>query len=155
MTSRKQSNNNQIAIITLVVAGVASILVSAFISSSFLAILGTALVFWGVVLLFITPAKNVPITLLNASAVSNSDNLERVLSEFGLTAKGVYLPPENLKNAESSLIFVPKEDNVHLPMPDEISEKLTSQIKNGIYLTPQVSPSVHFSRKKSLHPSLK
>lgn len=120
----------------MLIAGVASILVAAFIPSSFLAILGTALIFWGVVLLFITPGKHVPMALLNASSASNSDNLERVLSEFGLTAKGVYLPPENLKNAESSLIFVPKEDNVHLPSPDEITEKITSKDKNGIYLSP-------------------
>jgi hypothetical protein len=45
---------------------------------------------------------------LGASANGSADNIERILSEFDLSEKGIYLPPKNLKKIESSLIFIPK-----------------------------------------------
>jgi hypothetical protein len=73
-----------------------------------MAILGTAIVFWGAILFYILPVKHVPLAFIAASASSNVNNIERILFEFDLSEKGVYLPPKNLKNIESSLIFIPK-----------------------------------------------
>jgi hypothetical protein len=116
--------------------GVSLVIVSAFYISSFLAILGTAISFWALVLLYITPAKHVPLTLLNASANVDSSNIERLLAELDLTEKGVYLPPKNLKNIESSLIFIPQKAKTPLPTPEETTEKLYSEQKTGVFITP-------------------
>lgn len=140
---QKRTLFSQIAIFGLLAVGVTSIVVSAFYASSFLAIFGLAMVFWGVILLYITPVKHVPLALLNASANANDNNIERILSEFNLTEKGIYLPPRNLKNIEFNLIFVPQTSKTPLPTSEEATETLFSNKKNGVILTP---PGLALSR---------
>jgi hypothetical protein len=121
----------------LLAIGITCIAISAFNASSFLAILGTSMIFWGAILLYITPSKQVPLTFLNASALSNTSNIERILSEHNVAEKGVYLPPKNLTDIESSLIFVPEKPNQPLPKrEDTTDQKLTSKNQKGIFLTP-------------------
>ena len=56
--------------------------------------------------------------------------------EFNLAEKGVYLPPQNLQNFESSLVFVPKKPGAALPTSDEIGDKLFNEKKTGLFFTP-------------------
>lgn len=72
--------------------------VSAFYASYFIAIFEVSLIFWGAILLYITPDKHVPLSLLNASAKANASNIERILTELNLSEKGVYLPPKPQKH---------------------------------------------------------
>lgn len=123
--------------------GVALIVISAFYTSSFLAILGACFTFWGVLLLYVTPTKHVPLTLLNATADANGSNIERILLDFESTEKGIYLPPQSLKNGESSLIYVPKTPKIGLPTTEEITEKIYTENRKGIFLTP---PGLSLSR---------
>jgi hypothetical protein len=105
--------------------------------SSFLAILGVAITFWGAILLYIAPTKQVPLTLLNATATANTINIERILSEHNTTQKAVYLPPNRLVNIESSLLFIPEKPNQPLPKrEDTTDQKLTAKNQKGIFLTP-------------------
>ncbi len=87
-------------------------------------------------LLFFTPTKHVFISLLKASASASGSNIERSLIEFDLGEKGVYLPPQNLRNFESSLVFVPKTFGMALPTSDETTDKLFSEKKTGLFFTP-------------------
>ena len=96
---------------------------SAFYASSFLAILGVALIFWGAILLYITPAKHVPLTLLNAATISALGNIERTLSEADLSERGRYLPPSFLRDFESSVVFIPEWPEQPLPTPEEVAEE--------------------------------
>jgi hypothetical protein len=116
--------------------GIALIIASAYCASSFLAILGVAITFWGAILLYIAPSRHVPLTLLNAIVDANSGNNERVLSQQNLTEKGVYLPPKNLQNIKSSLIFIPETLKTPVPHREETTEKLLNNYKNGVFLTP-------------------
>lgn len=143
MRWQKRRTFNQITIFVMLTIGVGLVIVSAFYSSSFLAILGVAIAFWGLILFYITPVKHVPLTFLDASASSNADNIERILSEFDLAEKGVYLPPKNLRDIESGLIFIPKTPRIGLPTPEEITEKLCSKQKDSAFLTP---PGLGLSR---------
>jgi hypothetical protein len=118
------------------ITGVYTIVLSALNSSSFLAVLGVSIAFWSALLLYLTPTKNVFLDLLNASASTSGSNIERSLIEFNSAEKGVYLPPQNLRNFESSLVFVPKTPQTTLPAPDETSDKLFAEKKNGLFLTP-------------------
>jgi hypothetical protein len=114
----------------VLIIGVALTVLSALNGSSFLAILGVAIIFWGAILLYVTPAKHVPLTLLNASAEAAAANIERLISELNLSERGVYLPPKNLKNIESSLVFIPETIKTPLPTPEETNEK------TGAFFTP-------------------
>ena len=128
---------NRIAVFAMLALGVGLTVTSGIYVSSFLAILGVAIIFWGTILLYITPTKHAPLTLLNASALSNTSNIERILSEHNVAQKGVYLPPQNLIPLESSLIFVPEKPNQPLPKRENtIDQKLTANNQKGIFITP-------------------
>ncbi len=120
----------------MLIIGVVLIILSAFFVSSFLAILGVTMVFWGAILFYITPSKQVPLTLLNASTPWNASNIERILSELNLAEKGLYLPPKNLQNVESSLVLVRKASKTALLKLEEITEKLIYNRNEGVFLTP-------------------
>ena len=126
----------KLATYTMLTLGILLIVISAFYASSFLAIFGTAFIFWGVVLLYVTPSKHVPLTLLSASSEAAVANIERIISELNLAARGIYLPPRNLKNIESSVVFIPKDLKIPIPTPEETSEKLLTKGKNGAFVTP-------------------
>jgi hypothetical protein len=136
---KKRINQDTITVLMIGVAlatGVAMIVLSTLNGSSFLAILGVSIAFWSVLLLYFTPTKHVFLDLLKASASASGSNIERSLMEFNSAEKGVYLPPQNLRNFESSLVFVPKTLQTALPVPDETSDKLFTAKKNGLFLTP-------------------
>jgi hypothetical protein len=78
----------------------------------------------------------VSLTLLNASAEAAAANIERLILELNLSEKGVYLPPKNLKNTESSLIFIPETPKTPLPTTEETNEKLLTNEKTGAFITP-------------------
>jgi hypothetical protein len=134
MAPIKRSPVNLITIALFMGLGAVLLVISAFFASSYLAILSLGLFFWGVILIYITPKKHVPLTLLNAT--NDLRNIERILAEANVTEKGIYLPPRNLKDSESSLVFVPEKPTKNLPDPIETNLKLLGNEKNGLFLTP-------------------
>ncbi len=134
--SNERKIKSQTATLIALIVGVTLIIVSSFYASAFLAIVGLGIIFWSVILFYITPTRQVPLSLLNASVSIKTTNIERILVETGITEKGIYLPPKNLGNIESSLIFVPKSPKYVLPTLEEPSEKLYADQYNGIFLTP-------------------
>jgi hypothetical protein len=136
MQSQKGGRFVRVGTIAMFLLGVVLVVFSAIYGSPFLAILGLALVFWAAILIYIAPVKQVPVSLFNASAQAVTANIERVLTELELTAKGIYLPPRNLKNPEESLVFVPLHPKVSLPTPEQTNERLYAGLKSGVFLTP-------------------
>jgi hypothetical protein len=108
----------------MLLLGIGLVVVSAFYASSFLALLGVSIIFWGAMLLYVTPSKHVPLTLLNASAEAVVANIEQLILELNLTEKGIYLPPQNLRNVDSSLIFIPGTLKTPLSTPEESNGKI-------------------------------
>jgi len=136
---RSESNQDLFLVVMIGVAmvtGSTMIVFSALNNSSFLAILGVSISFWSVLLLFFTPTKRAFLSLLKAYASASGSNIERALIEFDLLEKGVYLPPQNLRNFESSLVFVPRQAATTLPTSDETNDKLVTGKKKGLFLTP-------------------
>jgi len=137
---RKSESNQDLFLVLLIgvamVTGSIMIVVSALNNLSFLAILGVSISFWSVLLLFFTPTKRAFLSLLKASASASGSNIERALIEFDLTEKGVYLPPQNLQDFESSLVFVPRQPATTLPTSDETNDKLITGKKKGLFFTP-------------------
>ncbi|MCW4030138.1 MAG: hypothetical protein NWE92_10895 [Candidatus Bathyarchaeota archaeon] len=134
MPKQKKWTLNQISKYLLITLGIMIVVVSAFSGSSFLAILGTAVAFWGAILFYLTPVKHLPLTLAESMANCNNQNIERVLSDFGSAEKGIYLPPKNLDNSESSLIFISgKSQTPSTPIADVTSPHPN---KDGLFITP-------------------
>lgn len=112
--------------------GIFFVILSSIYASQFLAILGVSIIFWGALLLYVTPSKHAPLTLLNATA--DLSNIERILADANLGGKGVYLPPGNVESIESSLVYIPEKGVNALPKVEKMKEKL--RIEDGILLTP-------------------
>lgn len=145
MAKKKQSNLDKAAVLSMIALGAATLIISTFYTSSFLAILGFALIFWGAIILYITPTKQAFFELLSAAAEPSSANIERILIQFSLNQKGIYLPPTSnvglhdgwsqLQNTESSLVFIPETSNLPLPELEENSPRPKTS-SGGIYVTP-------------------
>jgi len=130
-------NPKKLICLILISVGVIALAFSTHYTSSILAFIGLGLTFWGALLLYITPSKHVPSQLLNAAATSTLTNIEKIITDSNLNGKGIYLPPRNLKDFESSLIFIPSKAEQPLPKPEEVDEeKLYSKNPNGLFLTP-------------------
>lgn len=136
LPKKKQKSLKQNLIILILVLGIIFLVVSTFYASSFLAILGAALAFWGIILSYITPTKQVPIEMLNGEAETNASNIERIINELGVTLIGIYLPPRNLQNPESSLVIIPRKIPIKLPSAEEITNKLLTKKEDSILITP-------------------
>lgn len=137
MQKNRRMNSNRVFVIVLLILGAACLTVSAFYASSYLAIIGVSFLFWGGILFYIMPSKHVPITFLTASTTTNLINIERIINEYELDQKGIYLPPKNLKDTESSLLFIPKTQSTPLPIPDDTTVTgLISTDEQGVFLTP-------------------
>jgi hypothetical protein len=138
-TNKKGINHDVFTVLMIgvsLISGVVMTVLSALNGSSFLAIIGVSVAFWSVLLLFFTPTKKVLLALLKASASASGSNIERSLLEFNFMEKGIYLPPQNLRNFESSLVFVPKNPGDALPTRDETTDKLFNEKYNGLFFTP-------------------
>jgi hypothetical protein len=136
--STRRNENIVIVIIKTVVPllGLYLIAISVLSNSSFLAIFGVTITFWGVMFLYVTSSKYVPLTLLNASTEATADNIDQLIFELDLSEKGVYLPPKNLKNIYSSLVFIPKAPKTPLPTAEDTKEKQLINQKTGALITP-------------------
>ena len=128
--------------------GIGIVIVSKLYNSSFLAIFGLAIIFWGAILLYLTPSKHVPLTLLNASTEAAVSNIERVITELSLDQKGIYLPPDNLRNIDFSLVFIPETSKSPLPSLEESDKKLLSKEKTGTFFTPPGSALANLFEKE-------
>lgn len=113
-------------------------LLGSFLSSSYiLAFIGLGLTFWGALFLYIKPTKYVKLEILNATSFSALENVEKILSNAETTLKGIYLPPKNLQDHTSSLVFIPTNPNQPLPTPVETNlQKLQSKNPLGLLITP-------------------
>jgi hypothetical protein len=121
----------------LLLLGLASLLTSAFYSSYVLGFVGLGLTFWGALFLYIKPTKYVKLELLNAASSSSLDNIERILATIETGLKGIYLPPKNLLDYTSSLMFIPTRLNQPLPSSVETNPKeLHSRNPVGLFMTP-------------------
>jgi hypothetical protein len=120
----------------MLILGLVLIILSMFQVSSYLAILGVAFFFFGAILLYVTPTKQVPIALLYSEAEVTTSNIERIINEYGMSLTGIYLPPRNLKNQDSNLVVIPQKSKITLSSPDEITDNLTTNRKDGVFIVP-------------------
>ena len=118
----------------------AAVLTSSMVfSSSVWAIVGLPLIFWGIILFFLKPTSLVKADLLDSASYSLLENVRRLVSEFDLKGKGVYLPPRYLKDLSGGLVFISAKDEVYVPTLDEVEEaedRISLKNPNGVFLVP-------------------
>ena len=120
----------------LLAVGLFFIALSIYNGLSGFAIIGTSLLFWSSILLYIRPSRLIPITYLTTSTATAMSNIERLLTQLQTTKKGIYLPPKNLQDIESSLVYLPKTPKQDLPQNREPQTTLFCEEDKGLLLTP-------------------
>ena len=119
--------------------GAAVLVGSMVFSSNVMAIIGLPLIFWGVLFFFLKPTSLVKADLLDSASFSLLENMGRLVSEFGLKGKGVYLPPHYLEELSGGLVFVSTKDEVYVPTVDEVGEaedRVFLKNPSGVCLVP-------------------
>ncbi len=141
---RKTRNKYQIRLTTticwtLIVLGVASLIISIISISQILAFIGLGLVFWGAILLFIQPEEYTKKVLLDAAIPPSLETLNQIIKELGYRGKAIYLPPKYFKNPETTKAYLPKRQKEKAPEPNLIlkqENKLFLNDQEGILFTP-------------------
>ena len=100
--------------------GAAALVISIIYTSSLLAFIGLGLVFWGLIIKYITNEIYTKKPLLDSSVMSYSAILDEILAELNYSGKAVYLPPKYLKKLESNIVYIPKNTNAKLPVPEQV-----------------------------------
>jgi hypothetical protein len=137
MQKKRKLSLTRAAGFAMVTIGIVSVGLSAFYASSYLAILGASFLFWSGILFYIAPSKYIPVAFLTASTTTNMSNIERLLSQLNFPQKGIYLPPKNLQDPESSLVFLSKTPKQDLPTAQETTlNHLLSDNQDSLLLTP-------------------
>jgi len=92
------------------------------------------------------PSLHVPLSLLEACSDPKVNNIERLLIEFKIFEKGIYLPPKKLGNIDSVLLLIPFKPLQKIPFFKEMPEKI--MVDNmGILLTPPGYGLLQFFQK--------
>ena len=101
------------------------------------AFIGIALMFWGALLLFITPAKYIKADLLSPTALPTFTAINRIIKNLNYKGKGVYLPPKHFKGFKSGKLFISSKENTAIPPTEKIAqEEVFLKNPQGICLTP-------------------
>ena len=119
--------------------GSAVLIGSMVVSSTVWAIVGLPLVFWGILFFFLKPTSLVKADLLDVASYSLFENVRRLVSEFGLKGKGVYLPPSYLKDLRGGLVFISANEEMYVPTLDEVEntgDKVFLKNPKGVFLVP-------------------
>ena len=118
--------------------GAIALITSIIYSSSILAFIGLGLVFWGIIIKYITTEQYVKKTLLDTTTLSSLKIIDEMLKELNYNSKAVYLPPKYLREIESNKVYIPKHKDTKLPTPEQILQEDKIFIRNpeAIVLTP-------------------
>lgn len=127
--------------LSLIGVGGVSLAASYLVESIILTLAGLGLVFWGVILLYISPQKFVPEKLLGAMGISMTKSIDKLLSSMNYGGKTIFLYPKHLKGLKQGYVFIPYENKDQNPLPSDealAEEKLVYENPRGLFM---VAPS--------------
>jgi hypothetical protein len=125
--------------------GAIALVGSFFAESQILAIIGLGLVFWGALLMFLSPVRHVEASLLYTASLASYSTVDRIISDFDFKGKGYYIPaypkdvylPEHLKGLKDILVFISREETNELPSIEELARgKFLVKDSKGVLITP-------------------
>lgn len=125
----------------LILAGAGAIAGSYFADSVVLTLAGLGLVFWGVIMLYISPGRFLPEKVVELMSISMSKSIDKLIVSLNYKGRTVFLHPRHLKGISQGYVFIPFEprDEVLLPNDEALSEeKLVYDNPRGVFM---VAPS--------------
>jgi hypothetical protein len=138
--SEKSSGFLTIAILFIIMLGFSALTASIIYVSSFFAIIGLSLAFWGAILLYLMPTKSKFPLLLNGLAETASSNIEQILRGDFAFKRGVYIlknnnTPSGLQNdqfeiANSIVVFFPRNQQL------KNGDSTVLDLRDGLFIKP-------------------
>ena len=122
-----------VASVCLLAIGSITLVESVTLSSSTLAFIGLGLTFWGLLIMFLRPVSYARAELVDSTALSSIQAVDRIISDMGYHGRGIYLPR---KGTEWVALFVPA-DKDSSNAPRELNEDSVIQSNpKGISFVP-------------------
>lgn len=115
----------------LLVAGLTSLVISYFFSSTIMTFIGLGLTFWGALLIYVTRKVFIANDTANIILASTLRSTEFLLSKQNFRGRAIYLPPRGLEELTSAKALVSHEDAKSLEIAqlnavsDDASQKAT------------------------------
>lgn len=147
---KRRLSLTNIVSLTLLGTGIAGLIASVLFSSSILALVGLGLTFWGAIFLYIRAGEYIEEALLDKTIFPSLATLNQMIAELGFKGQAVYLPPEYLKDFESSKVFIAKQKRTKIPTPEQIQkeeDKMFVTNPEGVLLTPPGAALTGFFEK--------
>jgi len=121
----------------LLVIGFSALVWSVMYTSHVAAFIGIALIFWGALFLYITPAQYMKTDLLSPTALPTFMAINGIIENLKYKGKGIFLPPQDFGGSRSQRLFIPFENNIVMPHADNITqEEVFLNSPQGLCLTP-------------------
>jgi len=120
----------------LLLFGFSALILSIVYTSSILAFIGLGLTFWGALLIYLRKEKYVKAKLIDPTAISSIENLDKIITELEYKGKAIHLPPEYFKDPKSGLVYIPKKEGTKIPRAEDTSGEVFSQKTQGMFITP-------------------
>jgi hypothetical protein len=127
--------------LALIGVGGASLAGSYFANSVIMTLAGLGMVFWGVIMLYISPQRFVPEKVIEAMSISMTKSIDKLLVSLNYSGRTIFLHPKHLKGLSQGYVFIPYElrDQNILPNDEALAEeKLVYENPRGIFM---VAPS--------------
>lgn len=126
-------------ILVLLSIGSIALVFSIFYSSTVMALIGIALIFWGILFSYIRTENHNKKSLVEAITSCQVKTLNCIIHETCYTGSAIYLPPKYFKNLENTKVFIPKQKETPLPTPNHLQNldnKIFINDPPSILLTP-------------------
>ena len=139
---------------TLIAAGTLSLVLSIVYVSSFLALIGLGMIFWGITLTYIRSEEYVKKILLDKSTSSQLAMVNKVISGASLTGNAMFLPPTYFKVPDVYKAYISKDRNARPPTPELMHKHeprfFTESLENppALLLTPPGAELARFFEKE-------
>jgi hypothetical protein len=131
--------------IIFIVPGILSLILSIVTESQVLAFIGLGLTFWGALFYLVRPIAYVRGSLLSTTATTLYQITDRIIKDFNIKGKGIYVPPypkevylpQHLKGLKETIIFLSQDANQTAPSIEEMATgKFVTKNPKGIILIP-------------------
>lgn len=127
--------------LALIGVGGAALAGSYFANSIIMELAGLGLVFWGVIMLYISPQRFVPEKVVEAMSISTTKSIDKLLVNMNYGGRTIFLHPKHLKGLSHGYVFIPYEQRDQNILPNDealAEEKLVYENPRGIFM---VAPS--------------
>jgi hypothetical protein len=138
-TSLIEADPKQVLRAILMPVGVLALALAIQFDSTILALIGLGLTFWGIIFFYISSNEYVKRVLLDATTLPSLVTLNKIMEELDFKGRAVYLPPKYLTDPNANKVYISKQKNLDMPLPDQISTQETQLFtkgNSGLLLTP-------------------